>query len=122
MLLRQPYYLALRDIICFCVLSICLIMSTSAGKREESNALQVAHELQINHDYVDSQILQSRMLMLDIVAPITSNTQKLTLVACLQAGVVCEKEQAPFKYMPTLKPFIPQQPINGDPDVQQYSD
>lgn len=109
------YTLALRDIIVFCVLAICLIISTGTASREELNATQAAHELQINHDYVDSQILQSRMFMLDIVSPLTTSTQLLTKIACLQAGVTCEKNEAPFKYMPPLESAIPHQPINGEP-------
>ena len=60
----NKYYLALRDIIVFCVLAICIIVCTSADSREESNAIKTAHEIQVNHDYVDTKILQSRMFML----------------------------------------------------------
>ncbi|WP_236383881.1 hypothetical protein, partial [Pseudomonas marginalis] len=71
---------ALRDLIVYCVLVICLIMTIGAANRERYNAHQAAIELRRVQDYTDSQVLQSRMAMLDIVTGLSTSTKLLTQI------------------------------------------
>lgn len=95
---------ALRDVIVYCVLAICLIMTIGAANRERYNAHQAAIELRRVQDYTDSQVLQSRMAMLDIVTGLSTSTKLLTQITCLSSGAQCSdttpEKPALLKYTP----------------------
>lgn len=106
---------ALRDFIVYCVLAICLIMTIGAVNRERSNAHQTAIELRRVQDYTDSQVLQSRMAMLDIVSGLSTSTKLLTQVTCLSSGVKCS-DATPEK--PALKYTPPNTTTENPPNAQ----
>ncbi len=85
----EVYALILREFATYCILILCLIVSFTTANREQYAIHQTAVELRRVQDYTDTQVLQSRVAMLDIVSGLSANTEMLAHITCLSSDLDC---------------------------------